>query len=351
MMVNHMNNTTLPWQQTVPAQMPWMSSYTASDPTMQFGQTPMNPTDIVPPQSIATTISTSSLPSQPMLSSIASPLQPTSNIYQANLNATPTPIEPVIGNPFNPQPFICQQANTCNTQPLSSCLPQASQLPNQFPSPAFQDSHFVSTSLTQLPPVQQTSPSSYPDLLRPLHQKRSSVEMEDDLTVKEAPPTKQQLSENKLFKRFGTLQLDGEKLTGLSQDEELDSDSSDDSVGKEPGQDQKDLNRYVYLLFKDKKSNNLFNESTSGAMDRLIRDEREKLSKAVILWSPPLKDSLINSLDQDDDDDDDEFSYTDHRDFLKEPKLDDDSIIITEVEDDVPIAEIDQVETDDVMQD
>jgi hypothetical protein len=82
-------------------------------------------------------------------------------------------------------------------------------------------------------------------------------------------------------------------------------------------------------------------------MDRLIRDERDKLNKAVILWNPPMRDFFVNEVP--DSDDDDEIKYTDHKDFLKKQPGDDDSIIITEVTDDAEIE--DTIPTDDVMQD
>lgn len=166
-----------------------------------------------------------------------------------------------------------------------------------------------------------------------LQQKRSSLEMEDELVKVEEPPTKQQLSENRLFKRFGSLQLDGE---AIEADLELNGDrESSDSPDEDPGpsdqysQGRKAFSRYVYLLFKDKKSDNLFSKSNSSAVDRLIREEREKLNKAVILWNPPLKDSFLAET-VGDSDDDEELNYKDHKDFLRNP---DDSIIITEVED------------------
>lgn len=166
------------------------------------------------------------------------------------------------------------------------------------------------------------------------------------MTEKEAPPTKQQLSESRLFKRFGSLQLDGETSTG-NHDDEIDSDDSDDGRLVEGTHDRKEFNRYVYLLFKDKKSNNLFDVSTSRAMDRFLREERDKLNKAVILWNPPMRNFFVNEIP--DSDDDDEITYLDHKDFLKSNSGDNDSIIITEVEDDAEID--DAIPTDDVMLD
>lgn len=157
--------------------------------------------------------------------------------------------------------------------------------------------------------------------------------MEDDLTEKEAPPTKQQLSESRLFKRFGSLQLNGDLALGTKEDddEEIVEVGSDDSDSDSGGRivdskqvDRKEFNRYVYLLFKDKKPNNLFNDGTPSAMDRLIRDERDKLTKAVILWTPPMRDSFVNTT-VDNDSDDDEIRYNDHRDFLKSPSVTDDA--------------------------
>jgi len=158
------------------------------------------------------------------------------------------------------------------------------------------------------------------------------METDDELIKKEAPPTKRQLSENKLFEQFGSLRIDARNFY---QDEENPSNSSTkvpgnsdddaDNQSSEPNDPytiaRREFDRYVYLLFRDKTSNSPFPQqprsSSNLLMDRIIRDEREKLSKAVILWSPPLKDSL--QFDGGTSDDDEDFQYKDHRDFLKDP--------------------------------
>lgn len=209
-----------------------------------------------------------------------------------------------------------------------------------------------------------------PDYNTTTQRKRSSMEMEDELTTKEAPPTKQQLSESKLFKRFGSLQigntldldnafnrnLSGDPSPFDDADDEADDDDNDEETIKCKNI-RRDFDRYVYLLFKDKKSNsgNFPQLEHSGMMDRLIRDEREKLSKAVILWTPPVK---YNVELAETDSDEEEFKYNDHRDFLKsrrkpahKPAGDSSSssqIIITEIND--TECSTQENDSDDVMQ-
>lgn len=200
---------------------------------------------------------------------------------------------------------------------------------------------FIGASLTPIPSTsnvvgeQDAHPNSEIGFKFVAHQKRSSVEMEDELTSLEAPPTKQQLSENKLFQQFGSLHIDKDDVC---QDEEFVDQDEETSATNTGGvsQSRREFDRYVYLLFKDKESkSNLFAQqsATNSLVDRLLRKEREKLSKAVILWSPPLKDSF-QMVDSDSDDD---FTYKDHRDFLKSSKHSatiSDALTTTEISDD-----------------
>lgn len=172
--------------------------------------------------------------------------------------------------------------------------------------------------------------------------------MEDELTTEEAPPTKQQLSENKLFQRFGSLHLDGGTASTSDSAKLDDSDDEEACAPTAPAvsspNGRKEFDRYVYLLFKDKKSDGHYPVESSGAIERLLREEREKLSKAVILWNPPARSTLIEEAD--DSSDDDQLSYGDHRDFLKDSGS---SVVITEVVEDAPITELDDGEPDDIM--
>jgi hypothetical protein len=338
MMVNQLNNNSTPWQSTIPNQMPWLNSV-ATNPPIQFGQSTFAPAPVDPSVALSTTSPlVAPLPAQPAAIELTGQIQ------------TPTPSH-LLNNPFNPQQQMAP-APQLNDNPVlasqqCSIYPIDQPVINGPVSP-IRSGHFESSFLTQLPQQQNNNTTYFES--QPLHQKRSSMEMEDEMTEKEAPPTKQQLSESRLFKRFGSLQLDGETTAkGDDQDDEIDSDDSDDGRLVSSNQDRKEFDRYVYLLFKDKKSNNLFTDSQSLAMDRLIRDERDKLNKAVILWNPPMKNIFVN--EPSDSDDDEEITYKDHRDFLKNRTGDDDSIIITEVQDDIQIEEVFPTEADDVMQD
>lgn len=162
------------------------------------------------------------------------------------------------------------------------------------------------------------------------------------------PPTKQLLSETKLFKKFGSLHLDKCHSANSSSNSSSSDDDQDDFEMAGSSQssqtnydtstaDKDDINKYVYILFKDKKVNssspsfqNCFETNTT--LDRLARQERDKLSKAVVLWNPPARNPY--TVISEDDDEDEEFKYTDHRDFLKDQSRSsesNDSIIITDV--------------------
>lgn len=99
-------------------------------------------------------------------------------------------------------------------------------------------------------------------------------------------------------------------------------------------QDGEEIRKYVYLLFKDKHDDKTPFGSYNTTLDRLARDERDKLSKAVVLWNPPVKYNFCGTLnEEDEDEDEEEFKYSDHKDFLKAncTQANDDGIIIEEV--------------------
>ena len=351
MMVNHLNNNSVPWQSTIPDQMPWLNtSSSAACPTgepMQFlGHPPYSQNLITPTTDQSTHIDLISMPS-------------TKTITTTSANMPHQQVSPIPINPFDPQlstntttsmagqfynSYVLQPSNNDLTSSISSTA-VASYLMNSNVQ--------MMGSLTPMPHppnfTGQPPPVSLNISNQPIQHKRSSIEMEDDLTTKEAPPTKQQLSENILFDRFGSLQLDGERGQVSTADvddiDEIDIDSSNGNqksiLASTSNDDRKEFNRYVYLLFKDKNSVKPYSEPSNSAVDRLIREEREKLSKAVVVWTPPQKPDTYN------DSDDDDFRYTDHKDFLKRPPGS--SVIITELEEDVPIKDIEPLESDDVM--
>lgn len=350
MMVNHLNNNLVPWQSTIPDQMPWLNTstsglYPTGEPMQFIGQPPCRENLIPPTTEHSAHIDLTSVPS-------------TKTTLTASANMPHQQVSPTSINPFDPQistnsttSLAVQFYNNNMLQPssngLTNCMGSL-----EAPSHLLNSNVKMVSSLTHMPHspnfIGRPSPVSFKFSDQPIQHKRSSIEMEDDLTTKEAPPTKQQLSENILFDRFGSLQLDGERgqvdIADVDDTEEIDSSDDNDQPTIVPAcnDDRREFNRYVYLLFKDKNSGNPFSAAANGAVERLIREEREKLSKAVIVWTPPQKPNTYN-----DSDDDDDLKYTDHRDFLKRPPAS--SVIITEVDEDVPIQDIEAIESDDIM--
>ena len=132
-------------------------------------------------------------------------------------------------------------------------------------------------------------------------QKRTANEVDSDSGDFKA--AKQILSEKKLFEQFGSLNLDNEPaLAEVSKN--LRSSNPIPEHIKEV-----DLRMYVYLLNLENKG---LNVKLDPVFQRLNQLEMEKRSKALIPWTPPLKDSLYTSItsastskvDTDDDTDD-----------------------------------------------
>lgn len=291
MMVNEMNENSTPWQSTtIPKQMPWMSSYQANTyEPLQFG------------------------------------------IQATTIPSTTTTITPTAAN-----------INIHNFNQLMN--------------------HTISPNLTPLnTPTIQTSQQ---------RQKRTSIEMEQDeqqmMTdsfdrdqgpiISEdipplQPPKKQVLTERKLFKKFGSLHLDPNLSHSVSPNDSDDSDEDNrDTSTSTRDQGREEFQRYVYLLYKDSKSrnnnhdNNYPMSNSLAAIDRLAREEREKLSKALVLWNPPVENrfNIESSLPRDNEyncdgdvssngSSDDDMTYTDHTDFLKKSYGSNSSVEITDV--------------------
>lgn len=348
MMVNHPNNNPVPWPTTVPEQMPWLSSSSST--------TPCATGDPVPPmQFVGQTFEpdqhTTSRVHPIMMQQQQIPATSTNlNLSTVILPHQQVPTTIISNNPFDPQQ-LCSINNNNNSH-ISNQLNLSARLG---PHAQLNSPPNFRASLTHIPHpiVQPSTPiTAYHSHHSNAQHKRSSIEMEDELTTQEAPPTKQQLSENKLFDRFGSLKLDGERLQAVDIDL-VDTDQANDDVDVDDSQpmaktmsanDREEFNRYVYLLFKDKNSDSGFPSTSNSAVERLIREEREKLSKAVILWNPPPK-NFVTEVSSDDDDED--FTYKDHRDFLKKPVSNDSSVVIEEIEEDKPV--IVQTSQDDVM--
>lgn len=328
-MVNGLNNTSQPWQSIIPQQMPWMSSYGPDSLTTQFGQPSVVGVANQPVYGLGQNGQTEqNIVHDQHLSMV--------NFPTATTITSPVTVCPTSSNTNCQYGTITSMPSNCVTTtthsyPLVQNLAQISppSIPGN-PNFIYQSSsggtqaagiYNPSNSLTQL------AQSSDVPIEKASNHKRSSVELEDDFIRAYEPPTKQLLSERRLFKKFGSLQIDGvaESNRGCPGEENSD-DSEEDS-----SEERQDFNRYVYLLFKDKKnSGESFAPGCSG-LERLAREERDKLSKAVVLWNPPVKNFLSDPVGEDESEDE-EFKYTDHKDFLKHRNTSgDQSIIIEEV--------------------
>lgn len=341
MMVNEFKPESVPWQSTVPQQMPWMSLYQPVSYNMQFGgaqqqpfsapgpsNAPLHPYDFAQHQlhSIAGGLQTATTTTP--ITMCPTTLAP-NTVFTSGLPSVPHPNSVTTTTQSYPSyygPPLQHQLNLNLSHP-----PITHQQPPIETSPVIQDIFCTGGCLTHLPGAPPTTN------LEKQH-KRSSVEMMDEHVQAAEPPTKQLLSEKKLFKQFGSLQLnpklnDASLLNGdEDSDEDLD-DSGTTEVSNLQGQNREEFNRYVYLLFKDKKKDGKFLPS-NNTLDRLAREERDKLNKALVLWNPPIKNNFYDS--NEDSSDDDELQYKDHRDFLKRPQTNSDrydSVIITEITD------------------
>lgn len=345
----------------MPQEMPWLSNNEVSDQTLRFGQfypaqaniAPQNP----PAEFPSNFIPAQSIPSQSNVdTSVISPVISSQSNYVTPRNM----FDPISNPPFNPntahllnQPCLLQERIHPTSSSSISLQPNDQLKLNQ----ASLTTDLLPASLTHLPLNE-----SIRCVNTEAHLKRGSSDMEDDDLIKiEEPPTKQLLSEQRLFKQFGSLHLNKDEDALHYQveypDEEGSSDDETDNASSQKSSEREQFSRYVYLLFKDKKSNAASFGPTDNAIDRLVREQREKHSKAVILWTPPLK-SCIGEVN-DDSDSDDEVRYTDHRDFLKSNTQNSDSITITEIVEDTAdpfeVQTTDETheaqETDSLMQD
>lgn len=185
--------------------------------------------------------------------------------------------------------------------------------------------------------------------------KRSSIEVDEDAS---APPTKQWLSESMMLSQFGSLNLSNnshkshQDSPGYDADAEIEEDDCDQQDGcyerafnqeKKPSKqtDSEDLERYVYLLFKDKKQSDLrqFSQGPNqSTLNRLARDEMDKINKAVVLWNPSVHGRPCNTTpeieelaDQDSDDNCSENNFIGKNCRIAADETGNESIIITEV--------------------
>lgn len=312
--------------------MPWLNSSENISHTLQFGQFC---TDQANQASHSPTVELSPniIPQQPLPSPLSADTVTPNNYYPPNYVTPSNMFDPISNPPFNPntahlmnQPCLLQD----RIHPASGSSINLQLVPQAHPSSTGPAADPLPSSLTHLPSIESPNAKSLD-----IPQKRGSADMEEDDFIKmEEPPTKQLLSEQKLFKQFGSLQLDKDEDASQYQveypDEEGSSDDETCSTSDQKSSEREQFNRYVYLLFKDKKSNAASFGPTDNAIDRLVREERERHSKAVILWTPPLK-NCFGECDGESDSDDEELKYTDHRDFLKSNSQTNESFTITEV--------------------
>lgn len=274
MMVNEINKPAPSWQSIVPQQMPWMSTYTpTTNVGLQFGQ----------------------------------------------------PVESLVGP-------ILNQTNTAN--PVAyKCLTQLAQDNQRTKRSSFEME--LDEQVSMETPLQEEPTNKFTDV-KPLR-----------------PPQKQLLTEHKLFKKFGSLHLDPNLSKAISTSDSDESDEDNNITYKDSkstfAQGREEFQRYVYLLYKDtnsKSGNRVPLTNSLATIERLAREEREKLSKALVLWNPPIenhfntKSSLPNTGYEGDksnssSDDDDDISYVDHTSFIKKSYGTDNSIIITDVSDQI----------------
>lgn len=366
MMVNEIKGTSEPWQSVIPQQMPWMSHYGPASLTTQFGQQSGSHLPNQPASQFNPTPHNDARLPQIQHPSVAN--FPTATTLTLPITVCPTSM--VANNQFGSavsMPSNCVTSTTYS-YPSMQHIAQNSQHPTppSYIQPNLNLSNYTQAAGIYNPngSLTQLAHSAGVSVDQISNHKRSSMEIEDDLIKANEPPTKQLLSERKLFQQFGSLHIDG--LLGESESELSQRGSSDDSDDDEQSQysfkkgdknEREEFNRYVYLLFKDKKNDGKPFVPSYSSLDRLAREERDKLSKAVVLWNPPMKNFLNQSNEDDDDDDDDEqFNYRDHKDFLKKPQdRSNQSVIISEVTfeeidgDDASNNMSDHLDTDDLM--
>lgn len=338
-MVNELKNNDGPWQSTVPQQMPWMSSYEPTSFNLQFGQ---QSAPNVPPTVTTSTINGDHMVQQHLY---ISSFPTTTTTSTTPITICPTAIAPnTLFTQGMSVPYMYSVTTTTQSGPIlqpvvpleSQLIPLSSNNDHSNHSHNPQANAFDPTGLlTHIPySRQQTAPAD--DKFSP--QKRSSIEMEDDQIITEEPPTKQLLSEKKLFRQFGSLNIGGNiNLTNKIDEYNSDDYDEDDERSQKTASDasgREEFNRYVYLLFKDKKNDGTPFRAVDSTLERLGREERDKLSKAVILWNPPTIFGNVEEIDDDSGDEDDEFKYKDHKDFLRKPLKRNNSLTITEVYDD-----------------
>lgn len=313
MMVNEFNKNAMPWQGSIPQQMPWMSSYQPTNSSMHFGQHPVVGS-VANPLNISQPGEPQYVPSQQHPSIVGYPTPAT-----VTMPVTVSPTSPAANFSHNNQAGFANNCITTTTQsymkPTQQSVASTSSLYTASTSCGSSSSYDPTGTLTHIPqPLDQSVGSSVQ------HHKRSSIELEDDMLVAEEPPTKQLLSEKKLFRQFGSLQIDPSfaNTSNLNDDDSSDSDDSSTHPSAPSSKSREEFNRYVYLLFKGKSKDQTSFVPSNHTLARLAREEREKLSKAVVLWSPPIRNRFFDDNDVSDDDET-EFRYKDHTDFLKTP--------------------------------
>lgn len=265
-------NPNHPWQSIVPQHMPWMSQNDSTTSIMHFG----NQSLVQPTTNLLNNPSVTSQSGEDNLLN--------NNINNNTLHTLPTNQIPTLSSQPVPHQTFTPYNNVSNftshQQPTSSNVHM----------PSISGKLFPDSSLTFMPmPVIQNT-----------KQKRSSLELDEGRSLLQ-PPSKQLLSEMKLFKKFGSLKLDGVhdgESNRDSSDDEDDCDHFEVQEGHVSHRSNRELRRYVYLLFKETNNKSIMPLLLDETFDVIARQEREKLSKAVIPWTPPLIDNLNQSKEE-----------------------------------------------------
>lgn len=133
--------------------------------------------------------------------------------------------------------------------------------------------HLVSTPID----TTYTVPAFVPPSTSHLHLKRRSSSSEDDDDDIPQPPTKQYISEGRLFAKFNQMKIS----SSSSDDTQSNVICEDEDLDLEENEKRKNCSR----LHISDEVNRVLNGSKT-ILDRMIDNEYDKASKAIVLWQP-----------------------------------------------------------------
>ncbi|XP_074601947.1 uncharacterized protein LOC141855712 isoform X2 [Brevipalpus obovatus] len=197
-------------------------------------------------------------------------------------------MSPVIPQPQNPvMQFTGTSSTSLTIRPPDPCSSQIAtqwELLNNFSAnvPHIVDGIPNHLASTPLDPTTCTVPTIVPLSSSHLHLKRRSSSSEDDDDDIPQPPTKQYISEGRLFAKFNQMKIssssDDAQSNVICQDEDLDLDLDSDE-----NEHEKRKNRS--RLHISDEVNRMLNGSKT-ILDRMIDNEYDKAAKAIVLWQP-----------------------------------------------------------------